>query len=88
MKNYKKKVKELYLIKNNFNKGTIISRNIGSLYSNSKYVILPDPDVILERNIIKKTILIFSFNLFFKLSEKFNYEMIKFYIYKITESKL
>ena len=81
-------MKELYLIKNNFNKGTIISRNIGSLYSNSKYVILPDPDVILERNIIKKTILIFSFNLFIKLSEKFNYEMIKFYIYKITESKL
>ena len=83
-----KKDERIILIKNNFNKGTIISRNIGSLYSNSKYVILPDPDVILERNIIKKTILIFSFNLFFTLSEKFNYEVIKFYIYKITESKL
>ena len=50
-----KKDERIILIKNNFNKGTIISRNIGSLYFNSKYVILPDPDDILERNIYKIT---------------------------------
>ena len=42
----------ILLIKNNINKGTFVSRNIGSLYSNSKYIILPDPDDILGKNII------------------------------------
>ena len=57
---YKKKDQRILLIKNNFNKGTYISRNIGSLYSNSKYIILPDPDDILDKNII---------NICFKYSE-------------------
>ena len=68
----------ILLIKNNINKGTFASRNIGALYSNSKYIILPDPDDILGKNII---------SLCFKLSEKYNYEMIRFNIYKINENK-
>ena len=75
---YKKKDERILLIKNIFNKGTFISRNIGALYSNSKYIILPDPDDILDRNII---------NICFKYSEKYNYEMIRFNIYKINEKK-
>ena len=61
-----KKDERIILIKNNFNKGTIISRNIGSLYFNSKYVILPDPDDILERNINWKQ----AFNAFIQYKEK------------------
>lgn len=75
---YKKKDERILLIKNIFNKGTFISRNIGALYSKSKYIILPDPDDILDRNII---------NICFKYSEKYNYEMIRFNIYKINEKK-
>ena len=47
----KKKDERIALIKNTNNKGTFISRNIGALYSNSKYLILPDPDDILDKNI-------------------------------------
>ena len=72
----KKKDERIALIKNTNNKGTFISRNIGAVYSNSKYLILPDPDDILDKNII---------NICFKISEKYNYEMIRFNIYKITE---
>ena len=75
---FKLKDERIVLIKNNFNRGTFISRNIGTLYSNSKYLILPDPDDILDKNII---------NICFKLSEKYNYELIRFNIYKITENK-
>ena len=75
---FKKKDERIQLIKNNFNKGTFVSRNIGKLYYNSKYVILPDPDDILGRNII---------NICFKYSEKYNYEMVRFNILKITEKK-
>ena len=55
-----------------------MSRNLGTLYSNSKYVILTDPDDILGKNII---------NICFKYSEKYNYEMLRFNILKITEKK-
>ena len=72
----KKKDERIALIKNTNNKGTFISRNIGAVYSNSKYLILPDPDDIIDKNII---------NICFKISEKYNYEMIRFNIYKITE---
>jgi glycosyltransferase involved in cell wall biosynthesis len=75
---YKKKDERIILIKNNLNKGTFISRNIGALYSNSKYVILPDPDDILDKNII---------SLCFKYSEKYNFDMIRFNIFKINGNK-
>ena len=41
----------ILLIKNNIK---FASRNIGALYSNSKYIILPDPDDILGKNIINQ----------------------------------
>ena len=70
---YKKMDKRITLIKNNKNKGTFISRNIGVLYSKGKYVILPDPDDIVNKNIIK---------LCYKYAEKYNYEIIRYKMYK------
>ena len=72
---YKKKDKRIILIKNKVNKGTFISRNIGTLYSNSKYIILPDPDDLLNKDIIYFC---------YKYAEKYNYEMIRFNIHKIN----
>ena len=70
---YQKIDERLILIKNKKNKGTFISRNIGALYSNSKYIILPDPDDILNKDII---------NFCYKYAEKYNYEMIRFIVHK------
>jgi len=72
------KDKRILLINNIFNRGTFISRNIGAIFSNSKYLILPDPDDILDKDII---------NICFKYSEKYDYDMIRFNIYKINENK-
>ena len=72
---YKKKDKRIILIKNKVNKDTFISRNIGTLYSNSKYIILPDPDDLLNKDIIYFC---------YKYAEKYNYEMIRFNIHKIN----
>jgi hypothetical protein len=44
IKEYQKNDERIILIINKKNKGTFISRNIGVLYSNSKYVFLPDQD--------------------------------------------
>ena len=70
---YKKIDERLILIKNKVNKGTFISRNIGAIYSKSKYIILPDPDDILNKDII---------NLCYKYAEKYDYEVIRFIIHK------
>ena len=75
---YINKDERIILIKNLFNRGTFISRNIGAIFSNSKYLILPDPDDILNNNII---------SICFKYSEKYDYDMIRFNIYKINENK-
>ena len=75
---YINKDERILLIKNFFNRGPFICRNIGAIFSNSKYLILPDPDDILDKNII---------NICFKYSEKYDYDMIRFNIYKINENK-
>ena len=71
------------LIKNIKNKGTFISRNIGVLYSKGKYLIIPDPDDLISKNII---------NICYKYAEKNNYEIIRFNMYneigKITLFKI
>jgi glycosyltransferase involved in cell wall biosynthesis len=72
IEDYKKKDKRIILIKNKNNKGTFISRNIGVLYAKGKYIILPDPDDILLKGIIR---------LCYNKAEKFNYEVIRFSIY-------
>ena len=69
-----KKIDErIVLIKNKKNKGTFISRNIGVQFSKGKYIILPDPDDIISKNILKYC---------YKLAEKHKYEMIRFLQYR------
>jgi len=50
---YQKEDERIILIKNNKNKGTLISRNIGIINSRGKYIIMPDADDILSENILK-----------------------------------
>ena len=69
IKEFKKKDNRILLIENKKNKGTFISRNLGVLFSIGKYIILPDPD-----DIISKDILLVCF----KYSEKYNFDIIKF----------
>jgi glycosyltransferase involved in cell wall biosynthesis len=72
IKNFQEKDKRILLMKNKKNRGTFISRNIGALSSKGKYLIFPDPDDILEKNILRHC---------YKFAEKFNYEIIKFKLY-------
>ena len=69
---YKNIDKRIELIKNKFNRGTFICRNIGVIYSKGEYVILPDPDDIISKNIL---------NICYNYAKKYNYEMIRFNLY-------
>ena len=69
---YRKEDKRIILIKNKNNRGTFIARNIGVIYSKGKYLILPDPDDIISKNILYACL---------KFSEKNNYDIIKFNVY-------
>ena len=69
---YRMKDERILLIKHKKNKGTFICRNIGVLNSKGKYVMLPDPDDILSKNIIK-----YCYNFL----EIYNFDMIRFNIY-------
>lgn len=60
------------LIKNIKNKGTFVARNIGVIFSRGKYIIIPDPDDILSKNIIHTC---------YYFAKKYNYEIIKFLQY-------
>jgi hypothetical protein len=62
----------MILIKNKKKKGTFINRNLGVLFSKGKYMILPDPDDLLSKNILKTL---------FKLAQKYNYDLIRFNFY-------
>jgi glycosyltransferase involved in cell wall biosynthesis len=73
IEDYKNKDKRILLIKNKKNKGTFVARNIGVLYGKGKYIIIPDIDDILSKNIIR-----FCYN----KAEKYNYEVIRFSTYK------
>ena len=68
----KKKEQRIRLIKNKINRGTFLSRNIGVLYSNGDYLVIPDPDDILSKNILRAC---------FKISQKYNIELIRFNMY-------
>ena len=63
----------IILLKNKKNKGTFISRNLGVQFSKGKYLILPDPDDILSKNILK---------ICYNLAEKYKFDMIRFLHYK------
>jgi glycosyltransferase involved in cell wall biosynthesis len=71
--------KRIILLKNKKNKGTFISRNLGVQFSKGKYIILPDPDDILSKNILRVC---------YNLAEKYNYEIIRFLQYKGNKKKL
>jgi glycosyltransferase involved in cell wall biosynthesis len=68
----------ILLIKNKKTKGTFVTRNIGVQYSSGKYIIIPDPDDIISKDIVRTCYL---------YAEKFKYELIRFNSY-IGEGKL
>ena len=72
IKKYQKMDQRILLIKNKKNKGTFMSRNLGALYSKGKYLVLPDPDDIISKNILKSC---------YFYAQKYNYEIIRFIIY-------
>ena len=74
--NYYRNDRRITIIKNKKRKGTFLARNIGVLYSKGKYVIIPDPDDILIKNIII---------ICYKYAEKFKYDIIRFNIFKGKE---
>ena len=79
LKEYQKKDKRIKIIKHKRNKGTFIARNIGVLYSKAKYVILPDPDDLLSKDIIR-TCLYYA--------EKYKFEMIRYDSYLGNKNKI
>ena len=70
---YQRLDQRIILIKQNKNKGTLISRNNGVLFSKGEYLIIPDIDDILAENIL--------YNCYQKAKLN-NYEMIRFNIYR------
>ena len=72
IENFQKKDERILLIKNKKNKGTFICRNLGVMKSRGEYLILPDPDDILSRDIIYIS---------YKFAKKYNFEMLRFNIY-------
>jgi len=66
---YKKEDKRIIFIKNKKNKGTFVTRNLGVLKSKAKYVIIPDPDDLLSKEII---------GICYKFGEKYQYDIIRF----------
>jgi glycosyltransferase involved in cell wall biosynthesis len=72
IKNYTYKDKRIKIIENKKRKGTFFVRNIGVIYSKGKYILIPDPDDIITNNILYKC---------YKLAEKYQYDIIRFYIY-------
>ena len=68
----KKEDKRIVLLKNKKNRGTFMSRNLGVLKSKAKYIIIPDPDDIISKDII---------TICYKYGEKYHYDIIRFNIY-------
>ena len=75
---YQKEDQRIILIKNKKNRGTFVTRNVGVLCSKGKYIIIPDPDDFISKNIL---------NLCYYYAEKYKYEIIKFNSY-IGKGKL
>ena len=66
---YQKDDERILLLKHNKNKGTLITRNEGVLFSKGEYIIIPDPDDILSKDIL---------SICYKVSKQKNLEMIRF----------
>ena len=69
---YRKYDPRISLIKNKKNKGTFISRNIGGLKARGEFLIFPDSDDILSRDIL---------NISYEICKKYNYDLIRFNMY-------
>ena len=72
IKDFYRKDNRIIIVKNKKRKGTFWGRNLGVLFAKGKYVILPDPDDIISKNIV---------GLCFKYAEKYNYDIIRFNSY-------
>jgi glycosyltransferase involved in cell wall biosynthesis len=72
IENCQKGDQRILLIKNKRNRGTFISRNIGALKSKGEYLMFPDPDDILSKNIIQ---------ICYNFAENNKIEMIRFNVY-------
>ena len=59
----------IILIKNKKNKGTFISRNIGALKARGEFLIFPDSDDILSKDIL---------DICYEACKKYNYDLIRF----------
>ena len=73
LEEYQKKDKRIKIIKLKRNKGTLFARNIGVLYSQAKYIILPDPDDIISKDIISSCL---------HYAEKYNFEIVRYHSFK------
>ena len=69
---HKKKDKRIILIRNKKNRGTFATRNLGVLMSKAKYVMIPDPDDIISKEIIR---------ICYTYGEKYHYDLIRFNMY-------
>ena len=72
VKYFQKDDKRITIIRNKKNKGTLISRILGIIKSRGNYIIVPDADDILSKDIIK---------ICYNLAIKYNYEMIRYNVY-------
>ena len=73
IQNFQKEDQRIILIKNHINEGTLISRNKGVFKSSGEYLIIPDSDDLLEKDII---------NICYKIATKYNYEMVRYNAYE------
>ena len=69
---YKNNDSRIILIKNKKNKGTLISRNIGALKARGEFLVFPDSDDILSRDIL---------NICYKTCKTYNYDLVRFNMY-------
>ena len=69
---YQKEDERIILIKHKENKGTLISRNDGILFSKGKFLLIPDGDDIFSDGL---------FNLIYKIAIEKNIDIIKFNVY-------
>ena len=69
---YKNDDSRIILIKNKKNKGTLISRNIGALKARGEFLVFPDSDDILSKDIL---------NICYKFCEAYNYDLVRFNMY-------
>ena len=76
---YQKEDERIILLKHKKNKGTLITRNDGILFSKGEYIIIPDPDDILSKDIL---------SICYNVSKESNLEMIRFNILDKRTNKL